>query len=37
MKGGLAKGSHRLDVEIGISVIYAPNGFGTKSWSFFEI
>ena len=37
MKGGLPKGSHRLDVEIGISVIYAKKGFGTKSWSFFEI
>ena len=37
MKGGLPKGSHRLDVEIGISVIYAKKGFGTKSWSFFEL
>lgn len=35
--GGLDAGTHRLDVEVGIDVIYAPKGFGSKSYAEFTI
>lgn len=37
MRGGLPRGKHRLEVNAGIRVIYAPKGFGTRAYRDFEI
>lgn len=36
-EGGLAKGTHRLDVTASIDVIYAPAGFSTEAYQQFEV
>lgn len=37
MQGGLPVGEHKLEVNVNIRVIYAPNGFGTYCYDKFMI
>lgn len=36
-EGGLSRGSHRLDINASIDVIYAPDGFVAKAWQEFAV
>ena len=36
-EGGLAKGNHKLEVDVGVAVIYSPRGFSSKSYLDFNL
>ncbi len=37
MRGGLAKGPHHIEVLANVAVIFTPAGFGSRSWTDFEM